>query len=94
VAILTTMKIKGDPDELLRIKQEKFDPVTTELAGENGGLEHLVAKAEDGLLIVNLWETVEGMEKMYNEVRPQADAMGLPRPSEWHQYELVQRVTP
>jgi hypothetical protein len=94
VAILTTMKLNGDPDELLRIKHEKLDPVTTELAGENGGLEHLVAKTDEGLLIVNLWESVEGMERMAAEVGPQAEKMGMPAPSEWHQYELVQRVTP
>jgi hypothetical protein len=94
VAILTTMKIKGDPDELLRQKKEKIDPIAQEIARANGGIEHLVAKTEDGLLIVNLWENVEGMEKTAAEIGKKAQEEGMAAPTDWHQYELVQRETP
>jgi hypothetical protein len=92
VPILTTMKIDGDPDELLRLKQEHLDPVTEDIAKQNGGIQHLVGKTDDGILIVNLWEHEEGMEKTAAEIRPRAQEAGLPQPSEWRQYELAQRV--
>ena len=94
MAILTTMRISGDPDELLRRKQEVIDPVARELAQANGGIEHLVAKTEDGLLIVNLWENAEGMEKVAAEVGRKAREAGMAQPSDWHQYDLVQRERP
>ena len=94
MAILTMMKVDGDPDELLRLKQEKIDSVSKEVAAANGGLEHLVARTDDGLLIVNLWENEEGMQKAAQEITPRAKELGMPRPTDWQQFELVQRETP
>jgi hypothetical protein len=93
--IVTTFKILGDPDELLREKNEKVDPITKEVAAQNGGIEHLVAKTDEGLLIVNVWENEEGMEKTSAAVRDKAEELGLKSmPTDWHQYELLQRETP
>jgi hypothetical protein len=94
VAILTAMKIHGDPDELLKLKQEKVDPISREVAPRNGGLEHLVARTDDGLLIVNIWESAEGMQKTAQEITPMFKELGLPAPTDWQQFELLQRETP
>jgi hypothetical protein len=92
---VTTFKILGDPDEMLREKKEKVDPITTEVAPANGGIEHIVAKADDGLLIINVWENEEGMQKTSDAVREKAQELGLKsEPTDWHQYELLQRETP
>jgi len=94
VAIVTTFKIQGDPDELLREKQEKVDPITRDVATANGGIERLVARADDGLLIINVWENEEGMEKTSAAVMEKAEELGIKRPTDWQQYELLQRETP
>lgn len=92
--IVTTFKVLGDPDELLRQKNEKVDPITREVASANGGIEHLVARADDGLLIINVWENEEGMEKTSAAVMEKAEELGIETPTDWHQYELLQRETP
>ncbi len=92
--ILTTFKILGDPDELIKEKQEKVDPITRDVAPANGGMEHLVARTDDGLLIINVWENEEGMEKTSAAVMEKAEELGLKKPTDWHQYELLQRETP
>jgi hypothetical protein len=95
MAIVTTFRISGDPDELLKEKQEKVDPITKEVAAANGGIEHLVARTDQGLLIVNVWENEEGMEKTSQAVREKAEELGLKNmPEDWKQYELLQRETP
>lgn len=94
MAIVTTMRLEGDPDELLRNKREIIDPISMELAPQHGGIAHICARSDDGLLIVNLWENEEGMEKVAEQVGAKAEAAGLPKPVDWHQYELVQHETP
>ena len=91
---LTTFRIEGDPDELLKFKQEVMDPRIAPVAKENGAIEHIVVKTETGLTIFNLWETIEGSEKTSEAAREAAmeageDAGG--QPQDWQSYEIVQR---
>lgn len=60
MAYLTIHRMDGDPDELLRRKQERFDPVVREHAGTYGALFSLTARTEQGLIVVNVWEGPEG----------------------------------
>ena len=94
MAIVTMMRIEGDPDELLKQKHEVIDPVREPLSAQNGGIEHIAAKTDNGLLIINVWEHEEGMEKVAAEVRPKAQAAGMADPTDWQQYEIVQREAP
>lgn len=93
MAIVTTMRLDGDPDQLLSEKQEVIDPIAMELAPKYGGIAHICARCDTGLMIINVWESEEGMEKMSAEVRAKAQDAGLTEPSDWQQYELVQHVT-
>lgn len=94
MAVLTTFKIEGDPDELLAQKKEKIDPISMEKAREHGGSAHIVVRAEDGLQVFNIWESLEGSEKMAEEMRPVAQEAGMPRPTGWQQWEILQHETP
>jgi hypothetical protein len=38
-------------------KRAHFDPVTSRLAPQHGAIFSVTAKTEDGLVIVNLWES-------------------------------------
>ena len=93
MAYLTTFRIEGDPDELLRFKQEKMDPTVAPAARENGAIEHIVVKTDTGLMIVNLWETIEGSDRTSEVARQAAlDAGEEARPpQDWQSYEIVQR---
>ena len=45
-------------------------------------------------MIVNVWESEEGMEKVAAAVRPKAEEAGLPTPQNWRKYEVVHHRTP
>lgn len=93
MAYLTTFRIDGDPDELLKFKQEVMDPKVAPAARENGAIEHIVVKTDDGLLIVNLWETLEGSEKTAEVAGQAAREAGEDArpPRDWQAYEILQR---
>ena len=60
MSYLTIHHLAGDPGELLARKQEVFDPVVEPLARKHGACLSLTAVAEDGLVIVNLWDSPAG----------------------------------
>ena len=91
MAILTSFKIPGNPDELLAEKKEKADPHFREIADENGSIAHFVARQDDGLRIYNVWESVEGMERTSEAFRPRARELGLTEPTEWQQFDVLQQ---
>jgi hypothetical protein len=45
-------------------------------------------------MIVNHWEDKEGMEKSSAEIRPKASAAGLPEPTNWRDYEVLDHRHP
>ena len=95
MAVLTTFKVKGDPDELIGFKKEQLDPIFEPAARANGVIEHIACRADDGIVIVNIWETLEGSERTAEEVRPklqEAAGENAPQQSDWQSYEIVQRV--
>ena len=62
MAYLTLIRIPGDADELFKTQYEKMSSVMSRVGPENGQLSHVAAKTDEGLLIVNLWESKEGSE--------------------------------
>jgi hypothetical protein len=78
MAYLTTFRISGDPDELLKAKQEKMDPIVAPAARENGAIEHIVVKTDSGIMIVNLWETIEGSDRTAEVAGKAAQEVGMP----------------
>jgi hypothetical protein len=93
MAYVTTFRIEGDPDELLKFKHEVMDPKVAPAARENGAIEHIVVKTDSGIMFVNLWETIEGSERTAEVARETAQAAGqeLSPPQDWQAYEIVQR---
>ena len=63
MAVVSMMRMSGDTDELI----EKLAPIMEigrELAPGHGGLGTLVARTDDGILAINLWENEEGRQAM------------------------------
>ena len=58
---LTIIRTSGDPDELLASKREHIDPVMRRKAGDYGLLAHIAARGDDGIVVVNLWDSRGGL---------------------------------
>lgn len=90
---LSIIRVKGDPDRLLARKRELIDPVVERLAPEHGGITHAAAKTDDGMIVVNVWETREGSEEIARHPDVQAareQAAGdVTAPPEFEHYELA-----
>lgn len=83
MAVVSMMRMSGDPDELVANLREHVAPVARELAPKHGGLANIVARTDAGVLVINLWETEEGRHAMADEPQIQ-DAVrraGLPAPA-------------
>ena len=81
--VVSMMTFAGDPDELAAKIAEHVAPVSMRLAPTHGGLANIVARTDDGLLLINLWENDEGRHTMAAEPEIQAAvrAAGLPQPA-------------
>jgi hypothetical protein len=89
MAVLSMMRIPGDPDELAAKMREHLAGAA-ELAQKHGGLANFVARdGENGLLVVNVWESEEGRHAMAEEPEIQEGlrAAGFPPPA-FEGYEL------
>jgi hypothetical protein len=90
MAILTMFEIHGDPDELL----SKMDSTVSEeevgqLASQHGGISNTVVRTDRGIMVVNHWESEEGMEAMAVEMRPKVEATGVGPQVDWRMYEVL-----
>ena len=83
MSVVSTMHFAGDSDELAAKIEEYILPISMRLAPQHGGLANIVARTDDGVLIINLWENDEGRHAMADEPEIQAAvaAAGLPRPA-------------
>jgi len=93
MAVVSIMKMQGDPDELARKLREQVRPIAQELAPKHGGLGNIVAKTSDGIMVINLWENEEGRHAMAEEpqVLEALQAADLPAPG-FEGYEIVDMV--
>jgi hypothetical protein len=92
MAILTTFKVSGDPDDLYRRGMEQIEPQLAEVAARNGSLTRIIVKDDDGLRFFHLWENEEGMNKTTEEVGNRIRDLGFPEQEEWKQYEVLHHV--
>lgn len=95
MAVVSMMSIKGDADELVSKMKETVDPVASRKASEYGGISSTVVKTDDGIMIINMWETEEGRHKMAEdpEVQQALRDAGLPQPS-FKAYEVLHHRVP
>ena len=93
MAVVSMMRISGNPDELAAKAREHLRPVGMELAPKHGGLGNIVARTDDGILVVNIWESEEGRHAMAEEPRVQEAirAAGFPPPA-FEGYEVIEMM--
>jgi quinol monooxygenase YgiN len=90
---LTIIKLKGDTDAILA-QMDEGEHVIEKAARENGGVFHIRAKTDDGVIIANLWENEEGSDAVFQdpEVQKTLEAMQgvVQGPPERNHYEVEQ----
>ncbi len=82
MAVMSLMRFAGDPDELFAKVRDHVDPVTNRLSPKHGRISSVVARTDEGILVVNLWGSEEGRQAMADEpeVQQAVRGAGLPRP--------------
>jgi hypothetical protein len=90
MAVVSMMRFTGDPDELFATVTERVDPVTSRLSPKHGRIGNIVARTDDGILVVNIWESEEGRQAMAEEpeVQDAVRSAGLP-PPQFDGYEVL-----
>jgi len=83
MAVLSVMKIEGDPDDLIARMQATIDPVAVRKGPQYGGISSTVVRLDDGIKIFNLWQTEAGRHEMAADPEIQAALResGFPEPS-------------
>jgi hypothetical protein len=91
MAVVSMMKFSGDPDELAAKLREHVRPIGRELAPKHGGLGNILVRTDDGIMVINLWETEEGRHAMAEEpqVREALQGAGFPPPA-FEGYEVLE----
>jgi steroid delta-isomerase-like uncharacterized protein len=82
MAVLSVMSIQGNPDDLLARMEATLDPVAARKAPQYGAISSTVVRTDDGIKILNLWETEEGRHRMADDpdVQDAVRAAGFPEP--------------
>jgi hypothetical protein len=90
MAVVSMMKMSGNADELAAKLRENVAPVARELAPGLGGLGSIVARTDDGIMVINLWENEEGRHKMAEDprIREALQSGGFPAPA-FEGYEVL-----
>jgi steroid delta-isomerase-like uncharacterized protein len=90
MAVLSVMKIEGDPDDLIARMQTAIDPIATRKGPQYGGISSTVVRLDDGIKIFNLWQTEEGRQQMAAdpEIQSALKTAGFPEPK-FVGYEVV-----
>jgi len=95
MAVVSMMRMSGDADELAQKLQGVAD-VGRRLAPKHGGLGTISARTDDGILVINLWQSEEGRHAMAEEpdVLEALQSAGLPMPN-FEGYEVIDmRILP
>ena len=89
MAVVSMMRMNGDTDELIA-KLQPIMEIGRKLAPGHGGLASMVARTDDGILAINLWENEEGRQAMAQEpaVLEALSSAGLPAPA-FEGYEIA-----
>lgn len=93
VEVVSIMEFPGDPEEL-EDKMRGVDEVAKRKAPEYGGVSSTVVKTDDGIMIINMWDSEDGRHRMAKdpEIRQAIQDAGMPPPAA-RGYEVLQHRT-
>jgi hypothetical protein len=80
VSVLVLFRWEGDPDELLAAYDREFEhPVPRE---QTRRIAHTCARADDGMVIVDVWHSREDFQKMMHDPEFQKNLQAAGYPTE------------
>ena len=96
MAILTMFEVHGDsPEDMVAKGDAAMGPDASKIAAEHGGISNTIVKTDKGIMIVNLWETEEGMESFASIMRPRVEEVpDMGEQLGWRMYEVLQHRVP
>ena len=82
MAVVSMMSFSGDAEDL-HSKMRGMTDVARGLARSHGGLGTIIARTDDGIMVINLWENEAGRHAMAAEPAVQAGiaSADLPAPA-------------
>ena len=92
--VVSMMEFEGDPHEIEQ-KMGGISEVAGRKAAEYGAISSTVLKTENGVMVVNMWDSEEGRHRMGDdpEIRQALQEAGMPPPSA-KGYEVLSHRTP
>ncbi len=96
MAYLTLVRVPGDAEELLEGPYRTMASNMANLGPKHGLISHVAAKTDDGVLVVNLWESKEGSEAMAKapEIQQSREQSDVPQEAvRFEHYEVANVVT-
>jgi hypothetical protein len=78
MAFMSIHTMTGDPNDLLARRSEHMDPVVGRLAPRHSAILSITSPTGDGIVTVNLWESLAGAAALSNE----PEALSAQRESE------------
>jgi hypothetical protein len=92
--VVSMMRIKGDPSELVAKASETIQPVSEQKAAQYGGISSTIVKTDDGIMIINFWATEEGRHQMADDpdVRRAVQEANFPAPA-FEGYQVLEHRT-
>lgn len=70
MTVLATIELKmNDLSALVAAKKELMDPVADPLFAENGHIWQVVARTDEGVLLLNLWQDETGRDRANSDPR-------------------------
>jgi hypothetical protein len=73
---------RGDPDRLLGIYEDHLVPMAVGVTGQRPPLSHACVRTDDGMMIVDVWESEEALQAFIDDPRFRAviDSTEFPEP--------------
>jgi hypothetical protein len=91
--VVSIMEFPGDPDEI-RQKMQGIEGIAGRKAAEYGGISSTIVRTDNGVMIINFWDSEEGRHRMGDdpEMRQAIREAGMPPPSA-KGYDVIQHRT-
>jgi hypothetical protein len=91
--VVSIMEFPGDPDEI-RDKMRGIEEVARRKAPEYGGISSTIVRTENGVMLINFWDSKEGRHRMGDdpEIRQAIQDAGMPAPSA-KGYDVIEHRT-
>jgi hypothetical protein len=95
VAVLYTLKLRGDPREILEKVSSVSDEVWEIVTG-HGFVGETVGRTDDGVVIAEVWETHEGFQAgmSHPEVAAEFQRLAMPAPEVSGPFPVIRDYQP